>query len=125
VGYFSNGEEGERYTAAVCARCAHLQTDEDSGTEGCPVIDAHLLFNYEQTDDVQCILSMFIPRTSLWNEVCTMFVAKDEEAKQSIEVIRERVRVANKEWERRLPHEDTPEATIEDIAALLREKRHD
>lgn len=71
MGYFSNGTEGGDYFETYCARCIH--NDE---TDGCPVWDAHLIYNYRDCNEPTSILHMLIPRSEngLFNEKCLMFV---------------------------------------------------
>lgn len=78
MGYFSNGSEGDDYQNKYCSRCQHL--DEDGG---CPVFDAHLLYNYPALDEGQeklrGVLNMLIPRgeDGLGNEQCKMFMESE------------------------------------------------
>lgn len=69
MGYFSNGSEGADYEERVCTGCAHNKPDEL-----CPVMSAHMLYNYEHCNDPTSILHMLIPlsKSGLGNEVCTM-----------------------------------------------------
>jgi hypothetical protein len=75
MGYFSNGEEGRRFEAQFCERCAHWQLDDQSDTYGCPVMDVHQLFNYGQEGETEEILAYLIERTEdgLGNE-CKLFL---------------------------------------------------
>ena len=70
MGYFSNGSEGKRYQARYCDRCLH------DANEDCPVLLAHLLYNYGASKEVKSILDLMIPRTDdgLGNERCKLFV---------------------------------------------------
>lgn len=75
MGYFSNGTEHDMYVAEYCERCQH--NDEQAG---CPVMNLHWLWNYDQTgkDDTAKAkaeaLTMLIPRgTDGFNDKCTMF----------------------------------------------------
>lgn len=50
MAYFANGTEGLDYQEHYCFRCRNWGADklsEKSGSEGCPIWDAHLLFAYE------------------------------------------------------------------------------
>jgi len=73
VGYFPNGTAGDFYEAKYCARCIH-----DNDEEGCAVMMAHALHNYEECNKPDSILHMLIPRIKgdVGNEQCKMFVAK-------------------------------------------------
>lgn len=80
MGYFPNGTAGEMYTDRYCSRCIH-----DTAEDGCPVMMAHMLFNYDECNKPESILHMLIPRSKdrLNNERCKMFVwngQKDEPA---------------------------------------------
>lgn len=70
MAYFSNGTEGEIYEAHYCQKCVHNQKDH------CPVLELHLLWNYEQFDnkDKRCALDKFIKRDGTDNEQCRMFI---------------------------------------------------
>lgn len=71
MGYFSNGSEGDYYEAQYCNRCVHHTT-----ARGCPVLDLHLLYNYDQLkkDSTRRALEMFIPAApNGGNEQCRMF----------------------------------------------------
>jgi hypothetical protein len=77
VGYFSNGSEGQGYMEHYCYKCVNWR-DNGSGSEGCPIIDLHLLWNYEAigkgSDGVKSTaLNHFIPREGPYNGECTMF----------------------------------------------------
>jgi hypothetical protein len=59
MAYFSNGSEGDRFQAEYCDRCVHWNPEK-----GCPIFDAHLLFNYQECDsgsNAEMILNMLIP----------------------------------------------------------------
>lgn len=74
MGYFSNGSEGDMYEAQYCANCLHDENND------CPVLLAHLLFNYDQckNEAYAKVLNIFIPQTKdgCGNEKCTMFVPR-------------------------------------------------
>ncbi len=73
MGYFSNGTEGRMYEAEVCDKCIHYPHED----VGCPVMELHMLYNYEQHDnkDIANCLDTLIPRSKdgLSNEQCLMF----------------------------------------------------
>lgn len=73
MGYFANGSEGCAYEAAYCDRCVHL-----AGEDGCPCLDAHLAWNYEECNKPDSILHKMIPLTEdgLNNEQCIFFREK-------------------------------------------------
>lgn len=88
MGYFSNGTEGMKYQEEYCNNCIHL-----SNEGGCPILDIHFCYNYEQNDkdkkDIRYILEMLIPmRTvasgnSLKLEVngqCSMYAISQDKA---------------------------------------------
>lgn len=76
MGYFSNGTEHEMYAAQYCVRCRHY----DDG--GCPVIMAHMVYNYEECNKPDSILHMLIPRAKegAWNDQCRMFIHDAEQS---------------------------------------------
>ena len=82
MGYFSNGTEGDMYEAQYCHRCAHWLDKGDGDGAGCPVLDVHMLWNYEQCSDprVKSILDRLIPPTGggyngKFPAQCAMFIA--------------------------------------------------
>ncbi len=83
MGYFSNGTEGDMYNGQYCQNCVNWRVNETE-TEGCPVIDLHMYYNYDQcgkTDKAKTIksfLDFFIPRSKdgLSNAKCEMFLAR-------------------------------------------------
>ncbi len=49
MGYFANGSEGMQYQVKWCDRCINWrETEEGSENWGCPIIDLHMEWNYEQ-----------------------------------------------------------------------------
>ena len=76
MGYFSNGTQAGYYQEAYCLRCAHWRVDE-TGTEGCPVWDAHLIHNDDEDDNSESILHILIPQTEDGQNLkCAMFLSK-------------------------------------------------
>ena len=71
MGYFSNGTEGELYQRDHCDDCVHWDPDE-----GCPVWDAHILYNYQEP--MQIVLDMFIPRKGVFNDMCKMYFSLED-----------------------------------------------
>ena len=74
MGYFSNGTEGEMYEERYCSKCLHEK-------DGCAVMLAHLIHNYDECNNPESILHMLIPKTkdNLGNEKCRMFVPLQKE----------------------------------------------
>lgn len=72
MGYFANGAEGADYEAQFCARCVH---EYEADGVGCAVLEAHMMFNYDECNKPNSILHLLIPRTSdgLGNKQCRMF----------------------------------------------------
>lgn len=84
MGYFPNGTSNEFYTAQYCAHCRNWQHDEDSDTYGCPIMDLHMIWNYDAVGDdadlnKQTALNHFIPMDRIWNVECKMFLPWDGE----------------------------------------------
>lgn len=77
MGYFSNGSEGDWYRSQWCDRCANDGDDRDE--IGCAVMDAHLIYNYDQhkNESIKALLTMLIPRDEKgFNAQCRMFREK-------------------------------------------------
>lgn len=73
MGYFSNGTANEIYQEQYCVRCVHF----DDG--GCPVMFAHMMYNYRDCNDEESILHLLIPRDGIENKQCTMFIPEEKE----------------------------------------------
>jgi len=71
MGYFSNGAEGDDYEAQYCAQCQHY-------ADGCAVLEAHMLYNYQECNNEDSILHLLIPRSKdgLENSLCRMFIGR-------------------------------------------------
>ena len=71
MGYFANSDSGMHYEAKYCRRCIH-----DNDEVGCPIWNIHMMFNYQDSSDLEVVLEILIPRTEdkLDNAQCTMFV---------------------------------------------------
>lgn len=71
MGYFPNGTSGADYEDNYCSRCVHFKPDDG----GCPVMLAHMLYNYRDCNDEESILHLLIPlsKDKLSNEECRMF----------------------------------------------------
>lgn len=74
MGYFSNGTEGAMYEEEYCVHCVHDINGD------CPVLLAHLIYNYDHCNKEDSILHMLIPRVKgpPYNEKCKMFYPKKE-----------------------------------------------
>ena len=74
MGYFSNGTEGMAYEAKYCEHCLNYRGGM------CPILVLHSLWNYEALgvgstpQAKQVALDIFIPRNSVENKRCTMFL---------------------------------------------------
>ncbi|KKN60891.1 hypothetical protein LCGC14_0527620 [marine sediment metagenome] len=73
MGYFSNGEEGDRYDIEYCSKCVHAP-DIEKGKD-CAVLEAHSIYNYDECNNPDSILHILIPRDGIYNEQCRMFLA--------------------------------------------------
>lgn len=45
--YFPNGTEGEMFKERFCYHCKNWRDMNDGRGEGCPIIDLHILWNYD------------------------------------------------------------------------------
>lgn len=80
MGYFANGTEAEIFQDEFCEGCAHWKLDEESDSHGCPVFDAHFLFQRDQLNSegkkegpVAGILSLLIAEKDGLRNECQMF----------------------------------------------------
>ncbi len=74
MGYFSNGSEGLDYEEQYCLKCIHY-TD----AQGCVILYAHTLYNYDECNKKESILHILIPRDAQgYNEQCRMFKPAQE-----------------------------------------------
>lgn len=81
MGYFSNGTEGELFKERYCYGCQNLKEDEEFGGDYCPILDLHLLWNY---DAVGCnadqtkkmALDHFIRRDKNGDQSCQMYLPR-------------------------------------------------
>lgn len=69
MGYFANSTEGLAYEETFCSRCVHNNEEV-----GCPVMLAHLLWNYEECNKPESILHKMIPQHGIQNLACFSFV---------------------------------------------------
>lgn len=60
MAYFANGAEGMDYEAQWCQRCIHFHP-----LHGCPCLNAHMLWNYEECNKPDSILHRMIPRENV------------------------------------------------------------
>ena len=74
MAYFSNGTEGDLYAARWCLRCVHELPEH-----GCPVMLAHLLWNYDECNNDDSILHKMIPMEGIRNGRCFAFVPREAE----------------------------------------------
>ena len=75
MGYFANGTDGYDYMARYCDRCVHNFPDDEE--LGCPVMDAHMLWNYEECNKEDSILHKIIPRDGVRNGECVFFTKEE------------------------------------------------
>jgi len=71
MGYFSNGTEGALYEDAYCDKCVHKHPEH-----GCPALEAHLMWNYEECIKRDSILHKIIPPNGTGNDQCIFFKEK-------------------------------------------------
>ena len=78
MGYFPNGTAGDMYQAKYCDHCVHwVLVDSRSDTYGCPCLDAHAIWNYEECNKEDSVLHKMIPRDhNGFNEECLFFRKK-------------------------------------------------
>ena len=50
-----------------CMRCKNWKQREGEDTEGCPIWDLHLLYNYNESKQVAAIRDHFIPMDKKYN----------------------------------------------------------
>lgn len=90
MGYFSNGEAGMYYEEEYCVKCVNWR-DNGSGSEGCPILDLHSLWNYDavgknKDSTKEAALSHFIPRKGIENCECKMFQLKPVPSQRELEL---------------------------------------
>lgn len=78
MAYFSNGTEGMCYTEKYCDHCINWRDKKDGRGHGCPVMDAHVLWAYEECNsqsNAKQMLDMFIPmnKETHFADECAMF----------------------------------------------------
>lgn len=89
MAYFPNGTAAMRYEEEWCDKCAHCPHNEPDPLKGCPVLDLHWLWNYDQFGDSgdakqkKHILELFIPEEDAngvkYAAKCNMFVEAPKE----------------------------------------------
>lgn len=82
MAYFPNGTSHEAYSAQFCAHCVNWRDHEDGRGFGCPIMDLHMLWNYDavganKDETKEAALEMFIPTGKAHNERCAMFLPHD------------------------------------------------
>ena len=87
MAYFANGTEGNQYQQQFCAKCQNWRDNGDGRGEGCPVMDAHFLFAYQECNsnsNAKQILDMLIPMNPKTHNalLCNMFISKPKEDQQ-------------------------------------------
>ncbi len=81
MGYFSNGSEGDNFRERYCEHCIHWVDEKDELGAGCPIMDAHVLYGYEECgsrSNAESILNLLIKRKSGPVNECVMFSAVNE-----------------------------------------------
>ena len=78
MGYFPNGTSGDVYQEEYCSRCVNWRDSGDGRGFGCPIIDLHLLWNYDAVGvgankTKHEALAHFIPIDGINNARCLMF----------------------------------------------------
>lgn len=72
MGYFANGEEGDRYQERYCRNCKLYSYG------ACPCLQAHALWNYDECNKEDSILHRIILRDGTENKECIFFEASDD-----------------------------------------------
>lgn len=90
MAYFSNGTMGDLFRDRNCYRCVNWKDEGDGRGPGCPIMDAHLIFDYyvrgAKDDDgkpvrseAADVLDLLIPRSEFTEDhawvipTCSMF----------------------------------------------------
>lgn len=81
MGYFSNATEHDLWSIENCNKCENNYTlDPESPdyhtAKNCPIQYAHLIKNYDDCNNPESILHLFIPRSKdgCGNEQCAFFI---------------------------------------------------
>lgn len=73
MGCFSNSSEGMSYESAYCDQCVHNFEEY-----GCPCLDAHHFWNYDECNNKDSILHKMIPRDEDGeNQQCIFYVKRE------------------------------------------------
>ncbi len=97
MGYFANGTEGELFREQFCYQCVNWGADalsRKSSSDGCPIMDVHVLHGYGASEDMKTILDQLIERHEIKDVApnrpvaqganrCLMFHRKPVVAEQS------------------------------------------
>jgi len=76
MAYFPNGSAAEYYMAKYCFQCKNWKLRKDDEVEGCPVIDVHLIGNYDQceNEEIQGLLERLWPSKENGDpDICSMY----------------------------------------------------
>jgi hypothetical protein len=88
MGYFANGTEGLGYEDAYCRHCIHAPTE----TRNCPVMECHLVFNYEHCNDEKSPLHILIPKDKKCPaRRCKMYMKRSDDFRRAVRYIADRV----------------------------------
>lgn len=79
MGYFPNGTSFEIFHSTFCQHCQNWRYDEDTDAFVCPIMDLHLVWNYDDDKTKQKALSHFIEGTGIEEHECRMFLPHDSE----------------------------------------------
>ena len=82
MAYFSNGSEGDMYMAKYCMRCLNWRENERTDIAGCPIIDLHMIGDYDQCSKTEVgqlwkkLLETLIPtqKDDIYPDKCSMFL---------------------------------------------------
>lgn len=78
--YFPNGTSGMIFQEQHCYHCRNWREREGylDGSEGCPVWDLHLIYNYDREPQAGAILDTLITEDDPTPSECRMFLPVDE-----------------------------------------------
>ena len=86
MGYFPNGTSHDYYTSQYCDHCRNFRRDPDSEVEGCPIMDLHMIWNYDAVgkdadETKRAALDAFITANGdgLENDQCKMYLPWDDD----------------------------------------------
>ena len=78
MAYFSNGTDGQIYQEEFCLKCVNWVNLNDGRDYGCPIMDAHMVFEIHKGPQAE-VLRHFIPDSTfnddhaLCHSECIMF----------------------------------------------------